>query len=213
MDRLRSKVLMSVFISAFLLSFLPQGFAGKKDANIIVATVKGDVSLIRKGREEPLEKGAVLKRKDVVRTGANASVDIIWKNKWGYRLLGNSECVLAKTRKIDSMIEMREGNILVNVKNLPEGTILQISTPTAIAGVRGTQFWGRVNPDPDNLMVTFAVRRGEVDITIKETQETLRVLRGQALEIPTKAEDIQIRPAKIVEMQAMAQIVTIPVDG
>lgn len=77
-------------------------------------------------------------------------------------------------------------------------------TPTAVAAVRGTQFWGRVNPaDQPGI---FAVREGSVEITVRATNESVTVEAGRAVVIAPGGESIEERAAAEGELGAMEQI-------
>ena len=92
----------------------------------------------------------------------------------------------------------------IHIEKLPEGAQFKVSTPTSIAGVRGTQFWGRVKPVEGSASSTFAVRRGVVEITVKSTGQTYQIEEGKALDI-TEGKSSEVRDAKPEELDAIAQ--------
>ncbi len=104
-------------------------------------------------------------------------------------------------------LKLSKGNAILNLEKLPKGTSFQVETPTAIAAVRGTQFWGRVNPEnPNNPITTFAVRRGQVEVLAKSEGKKFILEAGQALDVPKDSEKpAAMRKALDEEMAAMAQ--------
>ena len=176
-----------------------------EDASIVVQTAQGDIAVTRDGSRLAGRAGMNLQAGDVVQTQADGVTDIAWKNKWGFRLLGGSRCVLQSIDKQDALIVMENGNIIVNVQALPRDGRLRVSTPVAVAAVRGTQFWGRVKAVDGNAYVTFAVRKGEVMVTEKATGDSHLLRRGQALDIREDGVATVVRPALGSEMKAMEQ--------
>ncbi len=96
--------------------------------------------------------------------------------------------------------------MILNLDKLPAGSTFQIETPTAVASVSGTQFWGRVDmAEVANPVTTFAVREGRVQITDKISCKAFDLEKGQALDIPKNGAAPTIRPALDAELAAMAQ--------
>ncbi|HXV18743.1 MAG TPA: FecR domain-containing protein, partial [Candidatus Omnitrophota bacterium] len=104
-------------------------------------------------------------------------------------------------------LKITKGNAILNLDKLPAQSSFKVETPTAIAAVRGTQFWGRVEASlPENPVTTFAVRQGTVEIFAKSVEKTFTLEAGQALDIPAVETTVPvIRPALEGEMAAMAQ--------
>ena len=116
--------------------------------------------------------------------------------------------MMVKSWKIDEMaLTLEKGNVVLNLDKLPEKSTFKLETPTAIAAVRGTQFWGRVMPtNKEGVMgTTFAVREGAVEITPLKSQQTYFVNKGQALFIPSDPTKTIERRALPEELKAMEQ--------
>ena len=125
----------------------------------------------------------------------------------GCRLLESSECSLTAVEKNSMQLDVTQGNVVLNLAKLPGESIFRLETPTAVASVRGTQFWGRVDTkQAGNPVTTFAVREGKVDILDKVSKGSFNLEKGQALDIPKDpAATPSVRVALAGEMQAMEQ--------
>ncbi len=111
-------------------------------------TGKGDVTVVRNGQSTPLKVGDRLYQKDIIRTGTDSTVGIIFEDNTVLSLGPNSEIV------IDEYIFAPEKGILSMVARILKGTASYLSgiigkqspeavkfhTPDATIGIRGTQF-------------------------------------------------------------------------
>ncbi len=129
----------------------------------------------------------------------------------GCRLLESSQCTIEDSRMDSMQIKVDNGNVILNLKKLPKESSFQVETPNAVATVRGTQFWGRVNlNNKEQPVSTFAVREGEVLVYAKPAAKNFLLKPGEALDIPQYAETMpSVRPALTDEMQAMEQAAAI----
>ena len=184
------------------------GAAYAEEANPIVVTqMQGDVKLIREGAEMPVAVGTACQAKDTLRTSETCKVDVAFNGTTGTRLLPNSEMKILQTNPKETMIAIQQGNALFNLKKLADGSTFRVETPTAIAAVRGTRFWGRVDGEnAGNLTTSFAVLEGSVDIFAKSVNRTYHLEKNQALDIPAQVENSpSVREAKREEIKAMKQ--------
>lgn len=71
-------------------------------------------------------------------------------------------------------IDLKTGEIEVNIESgVFTAPILQVNTPSVVAGVRGTHFW--VNYNKDKRISTVGVYEGEVEVTAKGSDQTTLV--------------------------------------
>ncbi len=171
-------------------------------------SVSGDVKVMRAGQEIPAQTKDTLKKGDKLVTGASPSctADMSMNDLAGCRVLPNSEVEVAGWKPENMSLNVISGNVILNLKKLPADSSFKVETPTAVAAVRGTQFWGRVEGSSDSPVTTFAVRQGEVDITDKASSQTFKLMAGQALDLPKTASAPPVmREALPGEMQAMEQ--------
>lgn len=171
-------------------------------------TLKFTVTFI-KGEAKTINVPATIKvfdtisESETVQTGKDATVDLN-SDLGAIRLLGDTNVNLKKLSKDVTTFEVSQGNILVKSSKLSKGQTLNVITPTVVAAVRGTQFWGQVNKETESG--TFAVRDGAVEITRKSDQSVILIEKGQALDIDPKSTSWKVRTAKQGELDAMAQI-------
>ncbi|TGN07923.1 adhesin Lsa19 [Leptospira ilyithenensis] len=145
----------------------------------------------------------ILPQSEVIRTAKGASLDLA-SDLGTMRMLGDTVVSLDALTQDALSLTVSEGNILVKAAKLNKGQSLKVVTPTVVAAVRGTQFWGQVNKETETG--TFAVRDGAVEITRKSDNVSFTVEKGNALDIDPKNKDWKIRTAKQGELDAMSQI-------
>lgn len=115
-------------------------------------TSKGDIVVIRSGEKIPLNIGDSLYQKDIIRTGADSSVGIIFEDNTILSMGPESEIV------IDEYVFAPEKGILSMIARMIKGTASYLSgiigrqspesvkfnTPDATIAIRGTHFLVRV---------------------------------------------------------------------
>ena len=113
-----------------------------------VKVVKGQVSIERKGQRLPVQVGMALEAADVLRTGADGAIGIALRDD--SRMSAGPNSVLALERfefdattskgRFDS--QLQRGTLAVVsgriAKQSPQD--MSVRTPTAVLGVRGTEF-------------------------------------------------------------------------
>ncbi|EPG67565.1 FecR domain-containing protein [Leptospira wolffii] len=162
-----------------------------------------------KGTATTEKSGSVLKPTDrvpeseTVVTEKDAVLDLT-TTLGTIRLLGGTEASVAALRADQNYIKVNEGNILVKVVKLNKNESISIDTPTVVAAVRGTQFWGRVNRADETG--TFAVREGSVLITRKVDEARVLIKAGEAVDLSPDAKTLKTRSAAPGELAAMEQI-------
>jgi len=176
--------------------------------------ISGDAKVMRDGKMMSVQEKDVLNKGDMLQTGPNGMTDMSMNDLAGCRVLPGSKVNVMGWKPENMALSVLEGNVILKVKLLPRESSFKVETPTAIATVRGTQFWGRVeNSAPDNPVTTFAVRRGIVEILDKASSNTFQVRSGQALDIPKKAGgELSLRKALSEELKAMEQAEAIPTE-
>ncbi len=153
---------------------------------------------------QPVAPGELINQNDTVRTQENSIMDLSLYGQVAIRLLGSTEFSAASLARDSMNFKIDNGNILVKVGRLRSGSRVAVESPTAVASVRGTQFWGQVNRAGGSGV--FAVREGAVEIHLKISQKDIVVTQGQAVDISADQLTIETRGAKDAEMHAMSQI-------
>jgi hypothetical protein len=134
------------------------GFSGAAlTADIgLVKVVKGDVRIERDGAKTPATVGAAIRTSDVLMTGADGSAGITFTDNSLVSVGPNSVFAIDKYR-FDTTTHvgefegsLRQGRLAAvsgkMVKQSPES--MKIRTPSAIMGVRGTEFVVQVDEAP-----------------------------------------------------------------
>ncbi|MBI4353267.1 MAG: FecR domain-containing protein [Candidatus Omnitrophica bacterium] len=209
---MRTILKLSLLPLVTLLSAYPlPASAGNPDTGssgkIIITHAQGRPVIVRGGQTIPAAPGAACQKDDVLKTMTPECVlDVSLNDKAGVRLLPSSECALASADPKAMRIELKNGNAVMNLQTLLQDSTFQVETPTAVASVRGTQFWGRVNPSAGQQAVTtFAVREGFIEILAKASAAKFILEEGEALDIPMDAAPPAVRAALDEEMKAMEQ--------
>ena len=133
-----------------LLAFFVTGFAIAAGAADIgqVKVAKGQVSIERNGQKLPAEPGARLQPADVLKTGADGSVGITMDDD-SLLSAGPNSALSLDNYAFDSTTNQGRFNTSLNkgtlsvisgriAKQTPDA--MTVRTPTAILGVRGTEF-------------------------------------------------------------------------
>lgn len=126
-------------------------------------------------------------------------MDVVYPNRFGYRLEPGSVCAITRLKKEDVEIEMMAGDVLLNLKKLRKMSRFSLRTPTSVAAVRGTQFWARVLPGG----TVYAVKEGKVAIAVPGGK-TFDLKAGEAVDISAGGEISSVRPLKEEENSALA---------
>lgn len=182
--------------------------------SIVVTRVEGSPVVVHNGITIGAFSGMNGHASDTIKTTADSSMDIAINGLAGCRVLGNSEVLIADANTESMSIKVISGNVILNLETLPANSTFRVETPTALASVRGTQFWGRVDGAlTGNPVTTFAVRKGMVEVIAKGAEEKFTLEAGQALDIPKSAAKPFIRLALSSELSAMAQADAIAVGA
>lgn len=190
-------------------------FSYTASEKITVTEISGAPEIIRQGQSMPASLGMTCQKNDQLKTTPQCSMDVALNGMAGCRVLPSSEVLIADASQNSMNIKVANGNVILNLQKLPKESTFKVETPTAIASVRGTQFWGRVDlQKAENPVTTFAVREGTVEILAKSLNKTFMVEKGSALDIPKDASVAPaIRAALPGELQAMEQADKIKTAG
>lgn len=198
-------LLMSILV-------LPAAVAAAAEAEAsraVVTSASGGASVLRRGTPVQAAEGMELRKDDVITTPSTGGIDVSLNGLAGIRVLGGTEARLDDTKESDMRVNVVNGNVILNLEKLPRSSRFRLETPTAVAAVRGTQFWGRVDRQTGPAVTTFAVREGAVDVYGKAARRSFRLKQGQALDLPSGEGRIKPRAALAEEMSAMEQASTI----
>jgi len=104
-----------------------------------------------------------LQAEDQIRTSSNSSLTLKLNEKVTIKVQENSKFFIPKrssSKKLSQRLDLAFGNLWFSVKNLLKGEKFEVKTPTATAGVRGTEF--SVDHDQDSGISKTSVFDGSV---------------------------------------------------
>lgn len=146
--------------------------------------------LIRNGVQVPLVSDMPLEANDTFKTGNGGDISLVFYGFAGTRLGSSSECVVVSKTESSVSLQLKEGTILVNMRELSRASRFEISTALATVIVKGTQFWIKAFTGPDRKKVTtVAAQQGSVFVAMKNSSVTLTVPEGYSVDI---TEDVYI---------------------
>ncbi len=132
----------------------------------IVVKTEGSVSLTRSGKDkpEPLERGHRLEDGDKLVTAAKSYAALRFIDDASLVRLGENTICTIQGRKANNQIAKNilvEAGVLLSQVTQQKGKF-QVSTPTSVASVKGTQFITQHKPNPGT---TYFGEDGEVEVT------------------------------------------------
>ncbi len=154
MQKIRIAFLLAIAVSCVITA---QAHAATKIEGIaIVMSVSGDVQMQKKGTTswQPVTKSTNLKSGDHIKTGSASSCLIRWSGGNSVKLAAFTTMKIDKLEKNpaagseNSSINMWNGKVYAKVNKMNGSqSSFEVRTPTAIAGVRGTQLSVAVGSD------------------------------------------------------------------
>lgn len=178
----------------------------------LMTAAKGKVNLYRGGKKVSFKVGDGINNLDEIRTRSNSFAAYKYiDDSSTVKVFSNSYVVVNASRRdkvLDKSIKVNLGRVFTRVNPNNKGRV-NISTPSTIASVKGTQFLTSVNDEGE---VTYIVTEGAVSVEIIETGESNDVNAGQTAIVDkdlvfsvreTTPEDIQSLDA--AEQEALAE--------
>ncbi|HQU71295.1 MAG TPA: FecR family protein [Calditrichia bacterium] len=170
------------------------GSAAQADDNIaVVVKVNGKVSLTAEKSTEsvPVKKGQVLKNRDRLETGAEAYCILKFlDDKSLLRINEKSSCIIEGKKEADAI----DKNIFVELGSFfaslfqPKGKF-EVTTPTSVASVKGTQFWviqlGKAGP------TRVVVTEGIVEVRNRAGKALAK--KGQTASVASRTSPPEVR--------------------
>lgn len=152
-----------------------------------VTSVEGEATVVVNGAEQPATVGMAVPQGATIRTAAGGQVDVCLKEEVAVRVQGNGEAVLTQnsrnritgTNQID--INLKQGELLNRVDNLPSGSAYSVRTSSAVCGVRGTRFGVSASGDGTEIGVmdgSVVVKFGDQERTLTNDQ-IMSIYRGR----------------------------------
>lgn len=154
-------LLTGVVISSFSIAY-----ADVQPGQVLVKDVQGGATYSRGAEWLPLKKNAILSRGAVVKTGADATVDLILQyNGTVLRLIPNSTLTFNKLTKenageetiTETSLNLISGALVGSQRKLAAPSSFEVNMPGGVATIKGTEYYVRADG-------AVAVTSGSVDI-------------------------------------------------
>jgi len=170
-----------------------------------IARVLGDVKVFRINRFERAYRGMKLKKGDEIRTGRRGRAYIDFPDNSRVKLGNRSRFLVrdwgkTETGVFTSTLRIFQGAFRYTAGILTSGLTARrtsLTTRTAVLGVRGTDFWGRVGKDK----TFFLLLEGEVSLAPRYGEEIVYNDAGKA---------VNINNSNISEPESMAMEAILP---
>lgn len=208
-----SRTLSRMMLSVCLFWFSSTSFLWAQMGVPIAALqeLRGEVNLTlqENGRTAAARPGKLLREDDVIQTGRDGRVTVLFRNGSALRLFENSELSIRRAR--ETLIEERSFEIDLNLKTgslranfLPGRQIARLHTPVVQIDVQGTVF--RVNEGSQGS--TIAVTEGR--LLVSNGNSSLTLYPGQRLNqvsfLDDLSEKLETIPTQLVVESAPSRV-------
>lgn len=154
----------SYWLFALLLTFLNYLPAQAQKVSGVMMVVKGDIKVTVGGKTEPAKVGRKVSAGDIIVSGPDSRAKIVMADKNVINVSPDSKIVIEKYEndgkdKKNVELNVVYGKVRASVEQKYDGekSKFNIKTPSAVAGVRGTDFMAGYNPQTKvTQVVTFS---------------------------------------------------------
>lgn len=191
-------------------------------ASARIVWLLGDVKILSDSGEKKAELGASLSSTDRVVTGANGGAEIMVADSGIIKMSKNSDIEISSLMNpngSDTNVQVNYGKIVTMVKKGQKTTEFTVSTPTALAGVRGTSFLtsvespegSKINCAKANCTVRFAVIEGTIAVSKKGESSEVILSKNRELRIEKnqKLTDKLIRSLQNDSLSEMKELIVL----
>ncbi|XDD50356.1 FecR domain-containing protein [Leptospira sp. WS92.C1] len=196
--------------------------SGSEVAAARIVWVLGDVKILSDSGEKKAELGATLSATDRVVTGASGGAEIMVADSGIIKMSKNSDIEIANLvnpNGSDTNVQVNYGKIVTMVKKGQKTTEFTVSTPTALAGVRGTSFLtsvehpegSKVNCAKESCTIRFAVIEGTIAVSKKGESSEVILNKNREIKIEKnqKLTDKLIRSLQKDSLTEMKELIVL----
>ncbi len=166
----------------------------------------------RQGRWSTAKQGQVIAENVWLKTGKKSAVVIELAKKSKVKLGENSVLQIRSIRKFKKNIHLQKGSFLAKIKKLGGNDRYNISSPTAIVGVRGTFLYGSVVGTGAKAKSLFCVKEGVINVTGKATQETVSVAQGMGTQVAASTAPVKPKAVNWIKQINWTMSVAVPIS-
>ncbi len=145
-----------------------------------ITFLSGDVNINRGSEWEPCDVDDFVGIDDSIKTEMESFCEVQFTDFGMIRIQENTEVTMKdinlkeEQNKVD--VNLANGDLLCKVKKLRKGDKFQVSTKTALAGVRGTEFVVKTQRDKATVI---AVKEGKVAVIPSEVAEKIEKIKKE----------------------------------
>jgi hypothetical protein len=134
------KALLFAALLAWTAVFCPSAGAAEAFRCEVLALEGGAKVITASGGSSALREGDLLAEGDSIEVAEDGSVDLAYDRDWRnvVRLEGGSKVRVASVSP--AKLDLTNGAVFAKLKELPKSSSFEITTPTAVAAVRGTEY-------------------------------------------------------------------------
>ncbi len=159
---------------------------------IQVIALKGNVKYKNQdGQFVGLKENQTFKTQATFRTGRKSLVLLKLTN--GSRVKLNAQTTLSVKDQIEAEVDLSQGSVFVKF-NKEKGKSFRLKTRTAVAGVRGTEFFTSYGSNENGDDVWLCVNEGVVRVENLNTKSVKNVKQGEGVGIPSGKETTDPKP-------------------
>ena len=141
-------------LACVVISSLSIAYADVQSGQVLVKDVQGPVTYSKGAEWLPLKQNTILSRGAVVKTGANATVDLILQyNGTVLRLVPNSTLSFNKLTKenageetiTETSLNLLSGALVGSQRKLAAPSTFEVNIPGGVATIKGTEYYVRAD--------------------------------------------------------------------
>lgn len=152
----------------------------------LVVFKKGTASLVRAGKETPAKVNDIVMEKDEIRTGKDGELSLQLAAGVMMKITASSTLVIEGIARDASGatfgLKLQNGSILARANKEGKDLNMTVQSPTAIAGVRGTEFI----VDAKAEQTAVLVNQGKVDVANLDQTRSVSVEAGNKVVADTE---------------------------
>ncbi len=133
-----------------------------KKIRALIKSVTGKAVMYNGGQSSDLKAGVEITKADSIETFTGSKCVVLFSTGSTLSLQQNTKIKIKILLPKGVRSQVEDGGVLMNVKKLSENEEFSVNTPTAVAGVRGTQFY--VSYDKKAQRTKVAVKEGKVNV-------------------------------------------------
>lgn len=142
------------------------GLFAQNKALALVVQIKGKSEIIREGKTIPAKVNELIQKGDLLRTYKDATVAVQLSSGAMFKMASETEVMLSDLVRDNSglhvKLDIRRGSLANKLDTMGAKDNYTVQAPTAIAGVRGTEFLVEINAAVDQA--TVLVNDGSVAV-------------------------------------------------